>query len=74
MSAAIAPESTVAAVMDARPETVAVFVRRRMHCPGCVMSRFMTLAEAAESYGLDASALLAELEAAVPAGQKEIER
>ncbi len=74
MSAAIAPHSTVAAVMDAYPDTVAVFVRRRMHCPGCVMSRFMTLAEAAESYGVDASALIAELEAAAAVGQKEIER
>ncbi len=74
MSSAIAPQSTVAAVMDACPETIAVFVRRRMHCPGCVMSRFMTLAEAAESYGVDASALLAEFEAVVPAGRNEVAR
>jgi hybrid cluster-associated redox disulfide protein len=56
--------------MDQWPETVAVFVRNRMHCPGCVMSRFMTLAEAAESHGVDASALLAELEAAALAGRE----
>jgi hybrid cluster-associated redox disulfide protein len=57
--------------MRDRPETLAVFLRNRMHCPGCVMSRFMTLAEAAESHGVDASALLSELEAAVSARQEE---
>jgi hybrid cluster-associated redox disulfide protein len=74
MSAAIASQSIVAAVMEKRPETVAVFVRHRMHCPGCVMSRFMTLAEAAETHGVDLRTLLAELGAAAAVGQKEVTR
>lgn len=60
----IISRSTVADVMDGRPEAVAVFVRHRMHCPGCAMSPFITVAEAAASYRLDADALVEELRAA----------
>jgi hybrid cluster-associated redox disulfide protein len=42
-----------------------VFVRRRMACPGCAMAPFMTLAEAAASYGLDPHQLVRELQAAM---------
>ena len=56
----------VRAVMDDHPETVAVFMRRRMHCPGCVMAPFMTVAEAAASYRIDARELVAELRQAIP--------
>ena len=59
-------ESIVRTVMDTHPETVAVFLSRRMHCPGCVMAPFMTLEEAAASYGVDASELVADLRAVVP--------
>jgi hybrid cluster-associated redox disulfide protein len=65
----ISSQSTVSAVMATRPETVAVFVRHRMHCPGCVMARFMTLAEAAENHGVDADELVSELQAAAPVGR-----
>lgn len=61
---AITAETLVAAVLDNRPATVAVFLRRGMHCPGCRMAPFMTLAEAAASYGLVADDLVAELRAA----------
>ncbi|HEY9566521.1 MAG TPA: DUF1858 domain-containing protein [Thalassobaculum sp.] len=43
---------TLADVMERWPQTVPVFNRRRMACPGCVMARFMTLAEAARSYSV----------------------
>ena len=54
-------DMSVRAVMDARPATIAVFLRRRMHCPGCFMSGFVTVAEAARSYAIDADELIAEL-------------
>lgn len=63
-AAAITRESLVAAVLDNRPGALAVFLRRGMHCPGCRMAPFMTLAEAAASYGLMADDLVAELRAA----------
>jgi hybrid cluster-associated redox disulfide protein len=66
-------DSTVRAVMDAWPETVSVFMARRMHCPGCVMSRFMTVGEAATSYRIAPADLVADLRAAAsraePAGE-----
>ena len=61
---AITAETLVAALLDDRPATVAVFLRRGMHCPGCRMAPFMTLAEAAASYDLVADDLVAELRAA----------
>jgi hybrid cluster-associated redox disulfide protein len=64
---AIGPDSIVGAVMDAYPETVAVFVRRRMQCPGCVMSPFMTMSEVAKSYAVDSDDLIADLRAALAA-------
>ena len=44
----ITPHDIVKQVMDRHPATVSVFVRRRMHCPGCTMSSFMTIREAVE--------------------------
>jgi hybrid cluster-associated redox disulfide protein len=55
----------VAEVMNRWPETVPVFVRRRMACPGCVMAPFMTVAEASKEYGVKASAFAAELAAEI---------
>lgn len=63
---AIDRRSIVREVMDAHPETLAVFLRRRMHCPGCVMAPFMTLEEAAANYGAEPCELVAELRAAAP--------
>jgi hybrid cluster-associated redox disulfide protein len=63
-AAAITGDSLVAAVLNNRPATLAVFLRRGMHCPGCRMAPFMTLAEAAASYGLVADDLVAELRSA----------
>jgi hybrid cluster-associated redox disulfide protein len=65
---AIDAEANIRFVMDRFPETVCVFLRRRMHCPGCAMAPFMSLAEAAASYGLDPRELVAELRAAAQPG------
>lgn len=59
----------VADVMERWPATVHVFNARRMACPGCVMSPFMTVADAAVSYELDEKALASDLISAIPAGQ-----
>jgi hybrid cluster-associated redox disulfide protein len=48
-------------VMAAFPATIAVFLRRRMSCVGCLMGPFHTVADAAHEYGLDVDQLLAEL-------------
>jgi hybrid cluster-associated redox disulfide protein len=57
----------VAALMQRWPQTAALFTRRRMACPGCVMAPFMSVAEAAEAYGLEPEALIGDLLAVVNA-------
>lgn len=51
----------VADVMRRWPETVKVFVEYRMACPGCPMAAFMSVADAAGSYGLRTDELLVAL-------------
>ena len=61
MSSARLDGMVVAEVMERWPASVGVFNRRRMACPGCVMAPFMTVAEAATSYGLSPAELAADL-------------
>lgn len=63
-------EQTVADTLERWPETAQVFTRRGMACVGCVMAPFMTIGEAAASYGIPAAELAADLAAAAaqPAG------
>ena len=60
-----AVHDTVGALLQDRPETLSVFLRNRMHCPGCAMAPFMTVGEAAANYRLDVDGLVEELRAAV---------
>ena len=48
-------------VMQAWPETLRVFLRRRMACVGCEVAPLHTLGEAARIYGVPADVLVAEL-------------
>src|SRR3546814_3359143 len=58
---AITADSIVGETMRAHLATTAVFFRRRMHCPGCPMSAFMTVRDAAASYDACVDDLVAEL-------------
>ena len=71
-TASIHADAILRAVMERHPETIAVFVRRRMHCPGCPMAPFMTLAEAAANYSLDVEELVGELRAAAASAATEV--
>ncbi|MBI1365475.1 MAG: DUF1858 domain-containing protein [Alphaproteobacteria bacterium] len=55
----------VAEVMKQWPETVPVFIRRRMACPGCIFAPFMTVREAAKEYGLGADEFASDLGAVI---------
>lgn len=57
---------TVADVMDHWPQTVPVFVRYHMACPGCAMAPFMTVREAAVEYGLPIDRLVRDLATHIP--------
>ena len=55
---------TVQTVIDTWPSTREVFLRRRMACVGCDLAPFMTIGEAAASYGIAPDELERDLQAA----------
>jgi hybrid cluster-associated redox disulfide protein len=52
-------------LIQKHPETVSVFVRNRMACPGCPLSSFDSLEAVMKSYGLDPRKFLGQLRKAV---------
>ncbi|MGN6564954.1 MAG: DUF1858 domain-containing protein [Thermomicrobiales bacterium] len=61
---AITAELTVNTLLERYPETARVFVRRRMHCVGCSIAGFESLASACRIYQQPLDEMLAELRAA----------
>jgi len=57
-------DRTIDEFLAARPMAARVFLRRRMACVGCAMSRFDTLGDAARIYGIPEIELLDDLTAA----------
>ena len=55
----------VADVLARWPETVPVFLNRRMGCVGCTMAPFEILAEVAKNYRLCCDRFIGELEDAI---------
>lgn len=67
MTARIQPigaDSIIEDVLTASPLTALVFIRWRMHCVGCSLARFETIAEACRVYCRPVDAFVAELQAA----------
>lgn len=62
-------DMSVGEIMARWPGTIRLFLARRMHCVGCPISPFHTLADAATEHGLDGAALLAAIEAEVDAAR-----
>ena len=67
VGATLFPTMLVSDVMEKWPQTIQVFVRLRMACPGCPIARFHTLAEVAAEYQMDPATLLKELQECVDA-------
>lgn len=61
MPRSITADTLVHDVVAAHPQTVLVFVRRGLHCPGCYMAPFHTLADTAREYEIAVAALLCDL-------------
>jgi hybrid cluster-associated redox disulfide protein len=57
----IDPNITVEEFLRLHPDAVPVFIRHRMICVGCWMSRFDTLEDVAWNYNLDMQNFLNEL-------------
>lgn len=55
------PEWTVQRTLSQCPAAAMTFMRLRMACVGCVMARFVTLAEAAAAYNMEVQILLEKL-------------
>jgi hybrid cluster-associated redox disulfide protein len=60
--------SIVADVLRDWPETIPVFLKRRLACVGCELSVFDTVADVARIYNFDAGVFLEELQAALQTG------
>ncbi len=57
-------DRTIEELLAERPAAAHVFLRRKMACVGCGMSRFDTLGEAARIYGVPEAELVADIERA----------
>lgn len=57
----ITANTTIDEVVTRHPGTARVFIRRQMHCVGCQVDRFHTLAEACRIYGQPLGPFLAQL-------------
>lgn len=57
----ITKNSIIGDVLDAYPQTAAVFMSIGMHCLGCPASRGESVADACMVHGVDADELIAEI-------------
>jgi len=58
------PDMPLGTLMTIWPATIAVFLRHRMICVGCLVSPFHTVSDACLVYGLDEQVFRAELHCA----------
>lgn len=61
---------TVDEVVSRWPMAAEVFVRRRMHCIGCEVARFETIADACRIYRQPVHAVVGELKRTIEAGPR----
>lgn len=60
----------VSEIMTRWPQTIRVFLDLRMHCVGCPIGLFHTLADAADEHRLDLDQLAAAIAAAIEGDAK----
>lgn len=65
----ITKDTILGDILDAAPETAPIFLSIGMHCLGCPSSRGETVEQACMVHGVDADALLEQINAMIPAGQ-----
>ena len=62
MSEVVNAHETVSDLLARHPRAARVLFNHRMHCVGCAVARFETLAEACLAYGVPLEELLEELD------------
>jgi hybrid cluster-associated redox disulfide protein len=61
----IPPDITIALLLKKWPELISVFIRHRMACVGCSLSRFETVSDAVGVYNIPYDAFHQELLATI---------
>ncbi|MEK7493769.1 MAG: DUF1858 domain-containing protein [Patescibacteria group bacterium] len=62
-TSAITKESIIADVVREHPETITVFLSYGLHCVGCSMAQFDTIASGARSHGVNPEYIVKDLNA-----------
>lgn len=62
-SSAITKDSIISDVVLAHPETIAIFLQYGLHCVGCSMAQFDTIASGARSHGINPEYVVKDLNA-----------
>ena len=62
-------EMPIGDVVKSHPETVPVFMQHGLHCIGCAVAPFESIAEGAAAHGIDVEALMSDLNKATQAEQ-----
>ncbi len=57
----ITKEMPIGDVVRKHPETVPVFMKHGLHCIGCAVAAFESIAEGAAAHGIDVDALVTDL-------------
>jgi hybrid cluster-associated redox disulfide protein len=57
----ITKEMPIGDVVRKHPETVPVFMKHGLHCIGCAVAAFESIAEGAAAHGIDVEALVTDL-------------
>ncbi len=55
-------------VVERHPQTIAIFVRHRLQCVGCLIAPYHTIADSAREYALPLELLLNDFNRAIAAG------
>jgi len=63
----ITKEMPIGDVVKSHPETVPVFMQHGLHCIGCAVAAFESIAEGAAAHGIDVEALIGDLNKATEA-------
>ena len=64
---AITKEMPIGDVVRDHPETIAVFMKNGLHCIGCAVAAFESIAEGAAAHGIEIDPLVDQLNEAVAA-------
>ncbi len=65
----ITKEMPIGDVVKTHPETVPVFMQHGLHCIGCAVAAFESIAEGAAAHGIEIDALIDDLNKAADAEQ-----